>query len=56
MNDYSEDALVEQPAIDLFSQLGWKTANCFYEVCGPNGKLDRETTTEVVVVCVSVTS
>lgn len=50
MSDYSEDALVEQPAIELFSQLGWETANCFYEVCGPNGTLGRETTAEVVLV------
>ena len=50
MNDYSEDALVEQPVIELFGQLGWETANCFYEVCGPNGTLGRETTADVVLV------
>ena len=27
--DYSEDTLVEQPAIALFSELGYDTANCF---------------------------
>ncbi len=42
MTEYSEDALIEQPAIELFEKLGWETANCFYEVCGPNGTLDRE--------------
>jgi len=50
MSDYSEDALVEKPAIELFGELGWQTANCFYEVCGPNGTLGRETTTDVVLV------
>ncbi|GAH36658.1 unnamed protein product, partial [marine sediment metagenome] len=50
MTDYSEDALVEQPAIELFGQLGWETANCFYEVCGPKGTLGRETTADVVLV------
>ena len=50
MSEYSEDNLVEKPAIELFSKLGWETANCFYEVCGPNGTLGRETTTEVVLV------
>ncbi len=35
--DYSEDALVEQPAIALFSQLGYETANCFYEKVGASG-------------------
>ena len=49
-NDYSEDNLIEKPAIELFSELGWDTANCFYEVCGPNSTLGRETTTEVVLV------
>ena len=28
---YSEGALVEQPAIALFEELGWNTANCFHE-------------------------
>ena len=29
--DFSENALVEQPAIALFGDLGYATANCFYE-------------------------
>jgi len=33
-NPYSEDTLVERPAIALFGQLGWETANCFDEVFG----------------------
>lgn len=31
VGDYTEDSLVEQPAIALFETLGWETANCFYE-------------------------
>ncbi|TKG32473.1 type I restriction endonuclease subunit R [Vibrio breoganii] len=31
---YTEDALVEQPAINLFSELGWDTATCWDEVFG----------------------
>jgi len=27
-NQFSEDALVGQPAIALFAELGWETANC----------------------------
>ena len=46
MNDYSEDSLVEQPAIELFRELGWQTANCFYEKFGSNGTLGRETSSE----------
>ena len=50
MSDYSEDSLVEQPAIELFSQLGWQNANCFYEKFGENGTLGRETSSEVVLL------
>jgi len=31
MTEYSEDALIEQPAIELFEKLGWETANCSKE-------------------------
>jgi len=48
-SDYSEDALVEQPAIDLFEQLGWETANLFYEKFGRGGTVGRETDHEVVL-------
>ncbi|WP_372717257.1 type I restriction endonuclease [Novipirellula sp.] len=49
--DYSEDKLVEQPAIALFSQIGYDTANCFYEkVSSSDSTLGRETTEEVVLV------
>jgi type I restriction enzyme R subunit len=48
--DYSEDSLVEQPAIALFAELGWGTANCFDETLGPQGMLGRETSSEVVLL------
>ncbi|MGI8732500.1 MAG: type I restriction endonuclease subunit R [Pyrinomonadaceae bacterium] len=47
---YSEDTLVEQPAIELFKELGWQVANCYQETFGPNGSLGRETAAEVVLV------
>ena len=48
--DYSEDALVEQPAISLFQQLGYATANCFHEKVGTSGStLGRETTEQVIL-------
>jgi len=47
---YSEDSLVEQPAIELFKELGWETANCYHERFGPKGTLERETQAEVVLV------
>ena len=31
MSNYSENSLVEQPAIALFGELGWETASCFHE-------------------------
>lgn len=50
-NDYSEDALVEQPVIRLFQDLHWETANCFDETFLPGGgSLGRETPEEVVLV------
>jgi type I restriction enzyme R subunit len=48
--DYSEDVLIEQPAIALFAELGWETANCFHETFGPHGTLGRETPAEVILV------
>src|SRR6266849_3908642 len=47
---YSEDSLIEQPAIELFSSLGYGTANCFYEKVGESSTLGRGTTQEVVLV------
>ena len=46
MHGYTEDSLIEQPAIALFSELGWETANCYYETFGFQG---RETSIEVVL-------
>src|ERR1019366_9274661 len=50
MNEYTEDALVEKPAIELFEKLDWKERNCYYETFGPGGDLGRETPSEVVLV------
>jgi type I restriction enzyme R subunit len=46
---YSEDQLVEQPAIALFQALGWQTVNAMEEVFGLSGTLGRETSGEVVL-------
>ncbi len=37
MSKYTEDRSVEQPAIDLFQQLNWKTYNAYDEVLGEEG-------------------
>ena len=47
--DFTEDAIVEQPAIALFGELGWDTANCYTETYGPTGSLGRENRGEVVL-------
>ncbi len=44
---YTEDQLVEQPAIELFQQLGWDTVNAYYETLGPRGTLGRDNKSEV---------
>src|SRR5436189_6232338 len=62
---YTEDQLVEQPAIGLFAELGWTTVSALEEVFGPSpaalslplgegqgegrAALGRETPSEVVL-------
>src|SRR5437870_3924306 len=46
---YTEDQLVEQPAIGLFAELGWQTVSALEEIFGPAGTLKRETPAEVVL-------
>ena len=46
---YTEDQLVEQPAIGLFVELGWQTVSAMEEVFGPGGTLGREMSGEVVL-------
>jgi type I restriction enzyme, R subunit len=48
-NAFTEDQLVEQPAIGLFASLGWHTASAMDETFGPGGTLGRETKGEVVL-------
>jgi type I restriction enzyme R subunit len=50
-SNYSESTLIERPAMDLFSHLGWVVRNCFHEF-DKNGKsfLDRETKADVILV------
>ena len=46
---YSEDALVEQPAIALLAELGWETVNAFGEFDHGASTLGRETRAEVIL-------
>ena len=47
---YTEDQLVEQPAIGLIAALGWQTVSAMEETFGAGGTLGRETKGEVVLV------
>ena len=61
-SDYTEEYLVEQPAIELFAELGWQTVSALEETFGsaepsarpfPGGRggwLGRETKSEVVLI------
>ena len=47
---YTEDQLVEQPAIGLFAELGWQTVSASEETFGVDGTLGRDTKSEVVLL------
>ncbi len=47
---YTEDQLVEQPAMGLLAGLGWETVSAQEETFGVGGTLGRETKGEVVLV------
>jgi type I restriction enzyme R subunit len=47
---FTEDHLVERPAIRLFSELGWETVSAMEETFGPKGTLGRETPGEAVLL------
>jgi len=50
MHFYNEDHLIEHPAILLFQELGWQILTGLDETFGPEGKLGRETPSDVVLV------
>lgn len=47
---FTEDQLVEQPAIKLFHDLKWTPVNAYSEVFGPEGTLGRDNRGEVILV------
>ena len=42
MTNYSEQILIEQPAIEVFKSLGYNYQDCFNKKFGENGTLARE--------------
>ena len=50
-NPYSEDQLIEQPAINLLTEIGWETLNAHNEFDqGSKSPLGRKTKSEVVLI------
>ena len=47
---YTEDGLVEQPAVKLFAELGWQTASGEGETFGAAGSLGRASNREPVLI------
>jgi type I restriction enzyme R subunit len=47
---YTEDALIEQPAINLFNEIGWQTLDCFSETYGEDTLLGWDNRSEIVIV------
>jgi len=48
--DYTEDALVERPAVELFGELGWETVNLFGEWTGTASREGRTSERDVVLI------
>src|SRR4030042_27943 len=49
MSDYSENTLIEQPAIELLKGLGWKHINALHETLGLSGILGRDNQSEIIL-------
>lgn len=47
---FTEQHLVEIPAIEVFGDLEWETVNAYNEVLGPDGTLGRDNKSEVFLV------
>ncbi|MBU1209492.1 MAG: type I restriction endonuclease subunit R [Proteobacteria bacterium] len=48
-SSYSEQELIEQPAIELLQKLGWEHINALHENLGPSGTLDRDNQSEIIL-------
>lgn len=46
---FSEDALVERPALELLAELGWSVVSAWSETFGPTGTLGRDSMRDVVL-------
>jgi type I restriction enzyme, R subunit len=46
---YTEDELIEQPAILLLEEIGWEHINALHETLGPFGTLGRDNQSEIIL-------
>lgn len=47
---FSEEALVERPAVELLAQLGWETVNAYHETLGAGGALGRDSRRDAILI------
>jgi len=50
VSNFSEDSLIEQPAIEIYKSLGYDYLNCYEETFGEDSTLGRETSSEVILI------
>jgi type I restriction enzyme R subunit len=48
-SSYSEQELIEFPAIELLKKLGWDYINALHETLGPSGTLGRDNQSEIIL-------
>jgi type I restriction enzyme R subunit len=48
-SSYSEQELIELPAIEMLKKLGWGHINALYETLGPSGTLGRDNQSEIII-------
>jgi type I restriction enzyme, R subunit len=48
-SSYSEQELIELPAIEMLKKLGWGHINALYETLGPSGTLGRDNQSEIIL-------
>ena len=48
-SSYSEQELIELPAIELLKELGWSHINALHETLGPSGTLGRDNQSEIIL-------
>jgi type I restriction enzyme R subunit len=46
---FSEAELVERPALDLLTELGWTVVDAYTETLGPGGTLGRDSLHDVLL-------